>query len=230
MTASPSEVPPIASQRHTAILAAMFLVLAIGGAFLRKDAAASPSGPHLTLVPLYASLIAAEWGLVYYVWRGAIRHRIGFLAFIGGRWARPADAIIDVLLAVGLWGGWGALNDAWQQVVAAPSGSPVQSMLPVTRPEMLAWIVLAVSAGISEELAFRGYFQRQLRAMTGSAAAALGLQAVLFGVSHFYQGLGPCLRITAYGLLFGVLAEWRKSLRPGIIAHAWTDIVAGLFS
>jgi membrane protease YdiL (CAAX protease family) len=93
-----------------------------------------------------------------------------------------------VLLAVGLWGGWADLNDAWQQVVASPSGSPVQSMLPVTRPEMLAWIILAGSAGISEELAFRGYFQRQLRAMTGSVAAALGLQAVLFGVSHGYQG------------------------------------------
>jgi membrane protease YdiL (CAAX protease family) len=150
MTASPLEFPPIASPRHTAILAAIFLVLAIGGAFLRRDAAAGPSGPHVTLVPLYASLIAAEWGLVYYVWRGAIRHRIGFLAFIGGRWARP---------------------------------------------------------GISEELAFRGYFQRQLRAMTGSVAAALGLQAVLFGVSHGYQGLGPCLRITTYGLLFGLLVE-----------------------
>jgi len=39
----------------------------------------------------------------------------------------------------------------------------------------------------------------------------LGLQAVLFGVSHGYQGLGPCLGITAYGLLFGLLAEGRKS-------------------
>jgi len=101
-------------------------------------------------------------------------------------------------------------------------------MLPVSGPEMLAWIVLAVSAGISEELVFRGYFQRQFQAMTGSIAAALLLQAVLFGISHGYQGLGPCVRITVYGLLFGSLAHWRRSLRPGILAHAWTDIVSGL--
>ena len=37
------------------------------------------------------------------------------------------------------------------------------------------------------------------------------------------------LRLTAiYGALFTLLALWRKSLRPGMIAHAWTDIVGGL--
>jgi hypothetical protein len=27
-----------------------------------------------------------------------------------------------------------------------------------------------------------------------------------------------------FGVLFGLLAVWRKSLRPCMIAHAWTDI------
>jgi hypothetical protein len=27
------------------------------------------------------------------------------------------------------------------------------------------------------------------------------------------------------GILLGILAHWRKSLRPGMIAHAWGDIV-----
>jgi hypothetical protein len=29
------------------------------------------------------------------------------------------------------------------------------------------------------------------------------------------------------GLLYGLLAWWRKSLRPGIVAHAWSDIFGG---
>jgi hypothetical protein len=29
-------------------------------------------------------------------------------------------------------------------------------------------------------------------------------------------------------MLFTLLSEWRKSLRPGIIAHAWTDLASGL--
>jgi hypothetical protein len=31
-----------------------------------------------------------------------------------------------------------------------------------------------------------------------------------------------------YGLLAGVLAYWRRTLRPGILAHAWQDVAAGL--
>jgi len=33
-----------------------------------------------------------------------------------------------------------------------------------------------------------------------------------------------------YGLLFGLVAGWRRSLRPGMIAHAWTDIFAILLA
>jgi hypothetical protein len=29
-------------------------------------------------------------------------------------------------------------------------------------------------------------------------------------------------------MLFGLLALWRRRVRPGIIAHALTDIIAGL--
>ena len=34
--------------------------------------------------------------------------------------------------------------------------------------------------------------------------------------------------IAVYGLLFGILAEWRKSLRPGILTHAWHDVFTGV--
>jgi hypothetical protein len=33
--------------------------------------------------------------------------------------------------------------------------------------------------------------------------------------------------IFIFGLLFGLLAWWRKSLRPGMIAHAWHDSLSG---
>jgi hypothetical protein len=31
------------------------------------------------------------------------------------------------------------------------------------------------------------------------------------------------------GALYGSLALWRKSLRPGMMAHAWSDILSGTF-
>ena len=63
--------------------------------------------------------------------------------------------------------------------------------------------------------------------MTGNRAMGTVLQAVLFGISHGYQGVRATAKITAYALLLTALASWRRSLRPGMLAHAWTDVAAG---
>ncbi|HEY1808184.1 MAG TPA: hypothetical protein VGG42_06450 [Acidobacteriaceae bacterium] len=36
------------------------------------------------------------------------------------------------------------------------------------------------------------------------------------------------IAITAYGALFCVLVLMRRSLRPGMMAHAWHDIFSGV--
>jgi len=78
------------------------------------------------------------------------------------------------------------------------------------------WILTSVTAGICEEVIFRGYFQRQFSAWTGNVSAGVLLSAAAFGVGHIYQGWRSAIIIVVYGLLFGILAEFRKSLRPGI--------------
>jgi membrane protease YdiL (CAAX protease family) len=78
-------------------------------------------------------------------------------------------------------------------------------------------------------VAFRGYFQRQFAALAQSRWIGLLMQALVFGFAHSYEGVDACMRITIYALVFGLLAFWRKSLRPGMIGHAFSDIVAGLF-
>jgi hypothetical protein len=37
------------------------------------------------------------------------------------------------------------------------------------------------------------------------------------------------LIIAVYGCMFGALALWRRSLRPGIIAHFLQDSISGIF-
>ena len=64
--------------------------------------------------------------------------------------------------------------------------------------------------------------------MLSVLSLSLLMQALVFGVAHGYQGLRACVRIAAFGVLFGVVAVWQRRLRPGVVAHALTDIVAGL--
>jgi len=54
------------------------------------------------------------------------------------------------------------------------------------------------------------------------------LSAAAFWGGAYYQGRRSAILIAVYGLLFGILAETRKSLRPGMMTHAWHDGFAGI--
>jgi membrane protease YdiL (CAAX protease family) len=101
-------------------------------------------------------------------------------------------------------------------------------LAPSSVPEMIMWVILAATAGFCEEFIFRGYLQKQFRAITGSDVAAVAMQAVCFGIAHSYQGVKSMVTITVYGALFGILAIYRKSLRPGMIQHTMQDSFSGL--
>jgi hypothetical protein len=52
--------------------------------------------------------------------------------------------------------------------------------------------------------------------------------ALVFGGGHAYEGVRGMVLITAFGVLFSLLALYRRSLRAGIFAHAWHDWIAVL--
>ena len=222
----------IAPRWHTALFVALFLALTLGGAFFQREARSEPGRilQHPNVVPLYLSLIAMEWGLFFYVWKGGL-HRSGMKLrdLIGGRWQSLKDVAIDAILALGIWTVWMIIEKGWEHWFGPEHAASIQTFLPRRGVEILLWVALSISAGICEEVVFRGYFQRQFEAFTGSKWLALFLQAVLFGISHGYQGVQACVKIATFGALFGLLALWRGSLRPGIIAHTGSDILSGIF-
>ena len=68
------------------------------------------------------------------------------------------------------------------------AGDGARSVLPHTALEMIAWMLLAVSAGIVDETVYRGYLQQQFQLMGTPLLFALIAQAGLFGIGHLYQG------------------------------------------
>ena len=227
----PASDRAIAPWWHTLVLIALFLLLAAGGAMFRSQAGsrADLAGARPNLSGLYLSLTAGEWALVYYVWKLGLRRTgttIGEL--IGGKWTSPRAALLDVLFASGLWALWKGAYFLWLTWFGTGHTVSVSRLMPQGVTESTFWVLLSISAGISEELVFRGYFQRQFLAWTGRVSVAVLLQVMVFGLAHGYQGVQSCLAIVVYGTLFTLLAIYRKSLRPGILAHAWTDIAGGL--
>jgi uncharacterized protein len=227
-----ANLKPVAPAWHTALLAALFLGFAVSGALFQRHSQSAPGmmQAHPNAIPLYLSLIAMEWGLFLYVWKGGLR-RTGTKVseIIGGRWGSAKDVFVDAGLALGIWAVWMLIEKGWDRWLGAGHAASIQTYLPQRAIEIFLWIGVSISAGICEEFVFRGYFQKQFEAYTHTKWLALILQAVLFGVSHGYQGVQASAQIVVFGALYGGLALWRKSLRPGMMAHAWSDILSGIF-
>jgi membrane protease YdiL (CAAX protease family) len=177
-------------------------------------------------IPLYVSVIFFEWALFYLAYAGT-RKRTALRELIGLRWAGRAAFVRTVLITIVFWFIWEGSERAMHRLLGPSDTSNVTSMLPRTALEIFVWILVSISAGICEEFVYRGYLQRQFAAITRSGAAAIVLQAIVFGVSHGYQGWKQVVIISVFGVLFGLLAQWRRSLVPGMAAHAWGDIYGG---
>jgi membrane protease YdiL (CAAX protease family) len=114
------------------------------------------------------------------------------------------------------------------RLLGPSSARSVDILLPQSLLEMVVWIGVSLTAGFCEEAVFRGYLQKQFHVLTGNAVIAVLTQALLFGLAHGYQGFKNVIVITILGILYGLLALGRRNLRPGIIAHAWSDVYGGL--
>jgi membrane protease YdiL (CAAX protease family) len=227
---------PIAPALHTLGLVAAVLALSFTGS---ERVAANTARPHGRLI-LYVATIVVDWVIVGYIWMGVKRRGLGLRDVIGGKWKSAEDALLDLAIAVGFWVTWSflvliasfALGHAKLDPAHAFSrASELKKNLGFIVPqgllEIAAFVALTFTAGFCEELIYRGYFQQQFRAWTNNLWLAIIAQGVLFGASHAYQGWRSMSVIAIFGSSFGILAAWRKNLRPGMMAHAWQDLFTG---
>jgi membrane protease YdiL (CAAX protease family) len=181
---------------------------------------------HHGNVTHYLSVIVAEWALSFYVWLGGLIPGATRLRdLVGGRWSSWKDVLRDIGIGAAFWVVFAAAGIFMNFLLGPSHVETLGFVNPRGAVEVTLWVMMSMTAGFCEELIFRGYLQKQFLALTGSAALAVLAQAVLFGVCHWYQGSKLVITIMVLGLLYGILAHWRKSLRPGMISHAWSDIL-----
>jgi len=220
----------LAPRWHTAGLVGILLLTFAAGALLQKRATPGPSlaPTHEGAIRVYVTALLLDWALFYYVWAFASKNGTTLRQLVGGRWASFADFARDFAIAVPFWVVWHLTAVLVHRLFGPNTAKSVDVLLPQSVAEIAVWIAVCFTAGFCEEVVFRGYLQPQLGVLTGSAAVAVVGQAICFGIAHGYQGLQNVVVITVLGLLYGLLALWRRSTRPGMIAHAWSDFYGGL--
>ncbi len=176
----------------------------------------------------YAVVLTAEWLITAFIWFGYRLRGLSMRTLVGDMATGWRSILRDLGLAIAFLIVANIILGILGRLIHATPGQSVRNFLPHTGPEIATYLLLALTAGICEEVIYRGYLQRQFTVWTRSVAAGIIIQSIVFGVSHAYQGLGMVLTISVYGCLFGLLAYWRSSLRPGMIAHFIQDGVGGL--
>lgn len=202
---------------HTRLLLGWMLAVGSAGALLE-----APPAPSSRLLGSYLPLIAVALVSSLYVARVGLPRST--FAELWGRAAGLSDAALAIALALLVI----TLEQIFTTVWSLPESIAAHRMLPITTGEKVAWLVIGLVVGVSEELVFRGYLQRRLVLLTGRVAWGILLQALLFGIVHGEQGGLTVARFAVYGALFGAVSAWRRGLASCVLAHAAIDWWAGL--
>jgi uncharacterized protein len=180
-----------------------------------------------TRLSAYVTVLTEEWIVVFLVWLQSKRGGPSIDDLVSGGWPNATAFLKDIGLATGFLVVSVPLQELVVRLLGATS-DPI-SFLPKSKLEAVIWVGLAATAGFAEELIFRGFLTWQFKTWTNSTTLAILMQGLLFGLAHGYY-FRDMLSVAIYGCLLGVLAWWRKSLRPGMLAHGLEDGVFGLLA
>lgn len=179
---------------------------------------------------LYFQAIALQWGLsalMLSVWlmRGRSAMALGL---------EPRDPRMALLSMVGA----GVIAAAFWLVRSRVRRDPealdhvlqklvhIERMLPHSWSEKRIFHMVAFTAGVCEELLYRGYliwyFGHWL-----PVVPAVVVSSVIFGVGHSYQGVKGILTTTLVGGAMAAVYITTGSLWPAMAVHAIIDIHAG---
>lgn len=186
----------------------------------------------------YWQTIAMQWGItiaLLFLWWLAARGFDELGLVTPGGWLFWI-AIVIVIVAIA----------AFRMVLQAQASTPEKHatvlkafrerapFMPRNSGEMRHFSAISVTAGVCEEIVYRGYLIWYAAQFTGEGTGgllmAVALTSLVFGLGHIYQGVGGAIQIFAAGLFLGGIYILSGSLWVPMAAHAIIDIVAGLYT
>ena len=99
-------------------------------------------------------------------------------------------------------------------------------MVPHDAAELRRFGWLSITAGVCEEILYRGLLMTALTAIIGLWPAVFA-SSLVFGIGHAYQGALGVLRTGAVGLVLALVVVLTGSLPAAMLMHAVIDLVQG---
>lgn len=210
----------------------LFVVQPIHGAFAyRKYIARIEAGEPCNRVRLYMQTLALEWialAVLASAWYllGRPIASLGFVAPGGnGFWIAAGLLVLTTAFLIISWRSALKMGQEEKAKQKDALGTLVH-FLPQTDRDYRHFIGVSITAGIVEEILYRGFAFWYL-ALFMPMWLVIVVSAVAFGLGHSYQGTGGVVRVTAIGLAFGGFYLLSGSIWLPILAHAILDILQG---
>jgi len=106
--------------------------------------------------------------------------------------------------------------------------------LPTKKSELPEYLLLCFSAGVFEEIVYRGYLVNYcwylFDGYNYQEMLSVILPAFVFSIAHFYQGAKAVVKIFVLAVVFGYLYIFSGSLLMVIILHFLVDAAGGLLT
>ena len=231
---------------HLALMAALPVVAAFGGAASRGDGPALTHTVHglLSVCAFEVLFFAIPFGVAWLASRASrddllLRWRPGF-------WVLPLGALyslairltagIAVAIGVGIYVASTRASPAEVQNFAAANRPQVEKLVDIqalSHDPVYFWLTVVlvslVIGGLREEL-WRSSFLAGLRSLwprtfgsTGGGIAGAAIAALFFGAGHLPQGILAAAMIAVVGFLLGVIMTLHRSVWPSVVAHGLFD-------
>ena len=117
----------------------------------------------------------------------------------------------------------------WSEKIRVKAGKAAKKLaflLPSTREERTWWWMVCITAGICEEVVYRGFLLHYLHTLPFhlSLTWALVVSSIIFGIGHLYQGVAGAVQTAVIGFVLGTLFVMTGSLVVPIVLHAVMDL------
>ena len=175
----------------------------------------------------WAAMLWVSTGLIaaFCVAQGLPAAAMGLVASGGWRlWAVVALAV--VLFALQAQGALKLARFTGDRTRLRDRLGSTGAVMPHIRAELPLWFAMSITAGVCEELLFRGFLIWSLAPLIGWLGAA-AVSVVVFAAGHAYQGREGLLRTGAAAVAFTFLYWFTGSIWPGMVIHALVDILGG---
>jgi membrane protease YdiL (CAAX protease family) len=180
----------------------------------------------------YINIIVSQWTLVALV---AVVMNAGGRGLWDLGQSLGRNARMTLITAVALVVGFALLSSFTLRQLRRATASELPPharragrILPRTASERMWFVGVALTAGICEEILYRGYLPWMLWSLGLNAWVGCALAVLAFALGHAYQGRSGVVVTGVLGVFLFALLSYTRSLVPGQVLHVLIDLVNGI--